>query len=78
MSRKDYDRYHDVVDRVLVGHALGLGLPTNSLKLVRDPAAHRENYLWIDPPWVLMTGDSEVASGAGYPDRVAADPEGGS
>jgi len=33
-----------------------------------DVSEHRDRYLWIDPPWVLMKGNSEVASAGNYPD----------
>ena len=72
MSTGDFARYGDVVGR-LVGEPLSLTLAINSIKLMVRAARHEDDFIWIEPPWLLLRGGAEVASSADYPPHDSSD-----
>ena len=59
--------------RRLIGQALQLGLPTNSLKLMAYATRHHRDYIWIDPPWELLRGDLRLVRAADYTSSADSD-----
>ena len=66
MSTRDLERDALILRRFL-GKALAAALPTNSIKLTADSARHREEYIWVDPPWELLEGTAHITSSDDYP-----------
>jgi len=72
VSKRDFLRFEEALNW-LAGKTFEVGLATNSIKLLFDPENHRHRYVWVDPPWVLKRRESEIASGADYPDPAEAE-----
>lgn len=72
MSAKDFKTYGGLLQR-LVGRALALALPTNTIKLMANRDGHSKEFVWIDPPWQLLSGGSVIATAADYPDPDSPD-----
>lgn len=67
MSTQDRQQYEAHL-AAFIGRRLALGLPVNSIKLMLNREQHHQDYIWIDPPWVLSTGGRVVAGSDTYPD----------
>jgi hypothetical protein len=61
MSSRDYIRYSAALP-ALVGRVCLATVAANSLKLHIDENRKHGSYLWIDPPWEFMHGESLVRS----------------